>query len=356
MKFTADRNLLAEAVTNAVNGIPANPMYPVRAGMRVKTRSVGFAHFTGSDGDTTFTSSVDVHIEEHGTVTVPGKLFAEIIKSLDGEDVSFSASGGMVTITCGRAVFKFQSYKEDYPEAGKDSETPATLPAEDFSDAIRAVIPSASKKDSNMVLHGLLLDPDPKTKTLTLVATDRYRVASFELPWDGETLEPCVIPTWAAERFRRGVTTPEVHLGWGESMCTMKSGDFTLTARRIAGEYADWRRFLPKEPPDVTVNVAELVAAVKRAQLVADGDEPVQLRFTMGDLYVEAGGATRSTEVLSAGYDGEEFVVLFGIPYFLDGLNGCEEEVCRFGFTGSLQPVNLQSGRFRYTLLPRRRQ
>jgi DNA polymerase-3 subunit beta len=354
MEFTGDRNKLAEAIVNAANGIPTSPVQPVRAGMLI-TASAKSVWCVGSDGDTVFRSFTDAKISEPGTVVLPGRLLSDIVRSLPDQDVTFTATPELVTITCGRGVFTLQPYKDQYPNVPDSGETKGTIDAGSFSDAVKAVSPAASKKDGNPALHGLLLDSDPNRKILSLVATDRYRVASFDIGgWDAD-LGSCVIPPWAAERFRKGITTDEVFIGWDDAGCTMKSANFALTARRIAGTYADWRRFLPAEPPDVKVNAEGLLGAVKRASLAADADDPVELRFAMGAVRVSAGDATRAEETLGCSYDGGGFTALFGIPMLLDGLNGCEGEDVSFGFTESLQPVNLMSGRFMYTLLPRRR-
>jgi DNA polymerase III subunit beta len=358
MEFTGDRNNLAEAIVNAANGIPANPLVPVYAGMCIQAAG-DTVYFTGSDGDVTFTSFSTCKVDKGGVLSLPGKLLAEIIKSLPDNDITFSSpasgtSGATVTITCGRSEFKLQSYKDPYPGVPKDCDILGSVNGDDFSAAVKAVAPAASKKDALPALHGLLLDPDHGI--LTLVATDRYRVAAFEMDFNSTIDSQCIIPPWAAERFRKGITSTNVDLGWNENLCTMRSANFTLTTRQIAGEYADWRQFFPQTGHSAKVNAESLLAAVRRAQLTTEADDPVELRFIMNELYVEAGVDNKSTEVLDTGNYHGEFATLFGFQYLIDGLTGCEEpEECLVSFTESLKPVNLASGRFKYTILPRRR-
>jgi DNA polymerase III subunit beta len=354
MQFTADRNLLAEAITNVSTIIQSNPVTPVYAGMSI-TASERFVWFTSSDRDTALSSFVNADIRRGGLITLPGKLLADIIRSLPDKEVTFSCpetSGQPVTITCGRSVFTLRPYTDPYPGVPADCQTPATVDAESLSKAIRAVIPAVSQKDANPVLHGLLLAP--RGDRLALVATDRYRVAAFELPWDAG-LPDCVIPAGAAERFRRGIDSDEVYLGWDGSGCTLKSGNFTMTTRQIAGTYAEWRRFFPEGPSQAAVDVETLTLAVKRAQLAAGQDDPVRLRFTGGEVHVSAGVETTAEEAVDADYTGDGFETLLGVGYLLDALTGCDAEICQFGFTESLKPVRLTSGRFKNVILPRRR-
>jgi DNA polymerase-3 subunit beta len=361
VEFTGSRNELAEAIVNASNGIPANPLVPVYAGMCVQAAG-DTVYFTGSDGDVTFTSFSTCKVDKGGVLSLPGKLLAEIIKSLPDNDITFSCpssgtSGATVTITCGRSTFSLQSYKDPYPGVPKNCDIIGSVNGDDFSAAVKSVAPAASKKDAMPALHGLLLDPDHHENILNIIATDRYRVASFEVELHTNT-DPgqCIIPPWAAERFRKGITSTNVDIGWNDNLCTLRSANFTLTTRQIAGEYAAWRKFFPQTGHSAKVSAESLLAAVRRAQLTAEADDPVELRFIEDELYVEAGLDNKSTEVLDVQNHTGEFAALFGFQYLIDGLTGCEEpEECFVSFTEPLKPVNLASGRFKYTILPRRR-
>lgn len=360
MEFTGNRNDLAEAIVHAANGIPTNPVVPVYAGMCVQAAG-DTVYFIGSDGDSTFTSLAACKVDKGGVLSLPGKLLSEIVKSLPDNDITFSSpesgtSGATVTITCGRSTFTLQSYKDPYPGVPKECELKGSIPSEAFNAAVKAVIPAASKKDANQALHGLLLDPDHHEGILNMVATDRYRVAMFETEFQASAdMGKCVIPTWVAERFRKSATTDTVSIGWTENLCTMKSGDFSLTTRQIAGEYANWRRFFTSGPHNVKTSTEGLLTAVRRAQLTTDTDDPVALRFVQRELFVEAGYTNKSTEVLNTDSFHGEFEALFGFQYLIDGLTGCDEDEVLFGFTESLKPVNLTAGRFNYIILPRRR-
>jgi DNA polymerase-3 subunit beta len=315
-----------------------------------------YVHFTGSDGDVTFRSFSTAKVDKGGVCSLPGKLLAEMVKSLPDNYITFSI-GDTCTITCGRTEFKLQPYKDEYPAIAQPTDTAGSIPADDFSAAVKSVAPAASKKDSVPALHGLLLDPDHQEGLLNVVATDRYRVAAFEVDFTAtRDMGQCIIPPWAAERFRKGITSQAVDIGWDANTCTMTSANFTLITRQIAGEYAAWRKFFPQTGHSAKVNPETLLEAVRRAQIASEIDDPVELRFIEDELYVEAGLDNRSTEVITVQNHTGEFATLFGFQYLIDGLTGCEEpEECFVSFTDPLKPVNLASGRFKYTMLPRRR-
>lgn len=351
MEFTVERNALAIAVTNAVHGIPNNPSQPVRAGMFIWYYDGAIA-FTGSDGDATFTSNIPCVPDNHHDVTVPGKLFSEVVKTLPDKEVHFATDGNTVILTCGAGQFKFPAYIEEYPQLAGRADNLGEIEATAFADAIRKVVPAAAKTDSNPALTGVLLEPDGDT--LWVASTDRYRLAAVECGWTpGGDAKRALLPAWAAERFARN-TEDTVYLGWDDRVVTLRSGRQEVTTRVIAGEFPGWRKLLPEKPCSVEVDTEALLGALKRAQLAAEAESPVEITFVSGQLMIEAGEDNRAYDVLDAKYEGDEFKALFGIGKLVDGLAGCGD-TAYFGFTEPLKPVHIQSGNYSYTVLPRRR-
>jgi len=353
MEFTIPRNDLAVAVTHAVHGIPNNPLQPVRAGMRVETRKSSIL-FAGSDGDVAFDATVhNGPVYPSGTVTVPGKLLSDVVKTLPDKDVHFVTDDNTAILSCGRVQFKLPLIKEDYPAlpeiaANKGGGVDSDL----FADAIRKITPAASRSDSNPALASVYLEPDGDT--LWAVCTDRYRLAAVQLDWvPTVALKPVLLPSWAVDRWSRSTAGP-MTLGWDDRVVTFTCETLNLTSRITGLEFPkQWRGLLPKEPPVVEVSTEDLLAALKRAELASEADSPVELTFSHGRLHVEAGYGNHADDILDASYNGDDFKVLFGIRYLTDGLAGCGP-VSRFGWTESDRPVYIVSGAYTYTVLPRR--
>lgn len=353
MEFTVPRNDLAVAVTYAVHGVPNNPMQPVRAGMRIYGVSDQL-HFAASDGDVTFKASTGSYFS--GDFTVPGKLLADVAKTLPDKDVHFITDDKVVTLNCGRVQFKLPIYKGDYPGLPDPALSAGTVQSEGFAEGVRKVIPAASRSDSNPALASVYLEPNGDT--LWAVCTDRYRLAAAQITWEPQgTLQPVLVPSWAVDRFTRS-TEGTVTLGWDDRVATFACDSIDsrqeFTSRIWEGEFPKtWRTMLPAIPCNVDVSTENLLAALKRAQLAADTNSPVELTFSNGRLHVEAGYDNHADDILDATYNGDEFKVLFGINYLIDGLAGCGP-VSSFGFTDPHAPVYVTSGGYSYTVLPRR--
>lgn len=355
MEFTVPRNDLAVAVTHAVHGIPNNPLQPVRAGMNIKSSHNGCS-FHGSDGWTSFAATISASLGKEESVTVPGRLLSEVVKTLPDKDIHFVTDNLTATLTCGKVEFKFPVYTEEYPELPEPSCKVGEAEGNLLMDAVRKVVPAAVKGDSNPTLSSVYFEP--AGDILWAACTDRYRLAAVQVPWmPMETPAPVLVPSWAAERFTRGAAGT-VTLGWDDRVITMMCGDVQVTSRRMDGEFPKgWRTLLPQGPCTVEVDAEDLLGALKRAQL-ATGDGPaeatVELTFTTGRLHVEAGYGNHADDVLDASYTGDEFHALFGIRNLADGLSGCGP-VVKFGWADAGKFVYLESGPYTYTIVPRRR-
>lgn len=349
-----DRNELAVAVTHAAGGIPNNPVPPVRAGMLIYPGPDG-ASFSGSDGDVTFTGTTGTSIDEK--VVVPGKLFADVVRTLPDSDVNLTVNRDHVVLKCSRVKFTFPIIPGEYPQLPLPAQPCGELEAEIFGETVRKVVPACSRTGSQPALSAVRFEPDG-TRFLA-AGTDRYRLAAAQCEWKPVPGAPspeaaCLVPSWAADRFTR-TAAGMMELGWDDRVVSLRSEHLSVVSRLISGEWPKgWRRLLEPQTCPVEVATGPLMAALKRASLAAELNQPVELVFTAGRLTVEAGDMNTASDVLDASHTGNEFRVLFGIGFLTDGLAGCGA-TCSFGFTAPDKPVCIASGSYMYTILPRKR-
>ena len=103
--------------------------------------------------------------------------------------------------------------------------------------------------------------------------------------------------------------------------------------------------------------------AVKRVALVAERNAPVRLRFSDGQLSIEAGQSedAQAVEAIEAGLEGEDIEIAFNPQYLLDGLGALHHPWARLDFTLPTKPALLTGqaeqgsepdDSFRYVLMP----
>ncbi|MGH3407067.1 MAG: DNA polymerase III subunit beta [Streptosporangiaceae bacterium] len=349
MKFRVEREALGEAVAWVARELPARPVIPVLSGLLMQASSAGLT-LSCFDYEVSARVTVAAEVEEPGTALVPGRLLAEITRSLPPRDVEFSSPDDMLRVACGSAEFELVSLPvEEYPGLPEPPALAGTVDGGVLAAAAAQVVPSASRDDTLPMLTGVCLDVSGTQ--MTLAATDRYRLAVRTVPWTpavpglrAAALVPARTLADVARTMGPGVpvtiafSVPEHGEGPGgrasadghpaeprpaEGMISFEGGGRRLTARLIGGDFIRYRSRFPSEFGCRAVLPADLfTAAVRRVSLVAERTSPVQLTFGDGEVVIEAhsDGRARAAETVRAAFTGREPAISFNPGYLLGGL------------------------------------
>mgnify|MGYP003694280153 CR=1 FL=1 len=157
MKFRVEHDALADVVAWVARALPSRPVVPVLAGLRLEAgEELTLSCF---DYDLAATARVEADVAEPGTALVPGRLLAEITRSLPGQPADFTADGDMVSLTCGSAEFALVSLPlADYPELPPTPPVVGTIDGGELAAAVAQVLPAASRDDTLPMLTAVCLD------------------------------------------------------------------------------------------------------------------------------------------------------------------------------------------------------
>src|SRR4051794_23856089 len=180
--FRIERDVLAEAVAWTARSLPARPSVPVLAGMRMEVTGEQKLKLSGFDYEVSAEVTLEVHTGEPGVVLVSGKLLAEITRALPAQPVEFAVEGAKAVVTCGSARFTLLTMPvEDYPSLPTMPPAAGRIGSDVFASAVGQVAVAAGKDDTLPMLTGVRVEIEGDT--VTLAATDRYRLAVRELKW-----------------------------------------------------------------------------------------------------------------------------------------------------------------------------
>jgi DNA polymerase-3 subunit beta len=372
VKIVLERDVLAEAVAWTARALPARPTVPVLAGIRLSASDE--LTLSSFDYDVSAQATVPVTTEEPGTALVSGRLLAEISRSLPARPVQIVADSGRAVLTCGSATFNLLTMPEDeYPALPEMPPAAGLVGSDAFATAVAQAAIAAGRDDTLPALTGVRMEIEGDT--LTLIATDRYRLAVRELRWNplrGDESAAVLVPARALSETARALTAgAEVAIALavpgddgqgGDGMIGFEGAGRRTTTRLLGGEFPRYQALLP-----TTLNsTAELAAgalaeAVKRVALVAERNTAVQLSFSSGQLMLEAGTGdeAQAEEVLEASFDGDDLSIAFNPQYLLDGLSAIDSDTARISFTEPRKPA-LITGKpgpdghpdYRYLLMP----
>jgi DNA polymerase-3 subunit beta len=337
MRFKLERDDLAEAVAWVARSLPSRPVLPT---------------LSCFDYEVSARIRIDAEVADPGTVLVPGRLLAEITRSLPPRKVEFDYGTGDVTLTCGPASFTLVTLPvRDYPRLPELPRLAGTVDGGVLATAIGQVVPAASRDDTLPVITGVNVEIDGDV--IKLVATDRYRLAVRELGWNpaqpgsrSTLLVPAKTLADAARMMTPGVTVRVMMGGeqqaggaWtadgnsggpkaeslraADAMIGFESAGRRLTTRLIAGEYIKYMSRFPEAfGSRGDMPAVPLAEAVKRVALVAERGSSVRLSFGNGKVTIEAGteGQARARETVPADFSGNETAIAFSPHYLMDGL------------------------------------
>jgi DNA polymerase-3 subunit beta len=372
VKFRVERDVLAEAVTWVARGLPARPPVPVLAGILLQADEDGTLTLSAFDYEVSARITVAADVAEAGTVLVLGRLLADISRNLPDRPIDVATDGSKVQVTCGSSRFSLLMMpSDDYPTLPSSPEPSGTIDGHVFTQAVAQVSVAADRGDTLPILTGVRVEVEGDR--MTLLATDRYRLAMRELHWNPTATDAShvvLIPARTLSDTARSLGASgsiDVALGTaagGDGLVGFEAGQRRTTTRLLDGEYPKVSSIFPtSSETESVIRTADLVEAVKRVALVAERNTPVRLRFSEGQVAIEAGTGddAQASEAVEAVLTGPEIEIAFNPTYLLDGLGAVGTAYSRISFTQPSRPAVLSGQEeadgeadtsYRYVLMP----
>src|ERR1017187_10457540 len=193
MQILIERDVFADAVAWTARALPTRPAVPVLAGMRLHADGEELT-LSSFDYDLSAQARLPVATQEPGSALVSGRLLAEISRSLPGRPVQITSDAGRAVLTFGSAT---------------------------FATAVIQTAIAAGRDDTLPSLTGVRIEIEGDT--LTLISTDRYRLALRGLKWNPARPDPSP-----------AVLVPAKTLG--ETAKALTAGDVVSIALALPGE------------------------------------------------------------------------------------------------------------------------
>ena len=358
VKIRLDRDVMAEAVAWAARSLPTRPSVPILAGLLIKADAQGVT-LSSFDYETSAQIHVKAEVMEQGEALVSGRLLADIARSLPSRPVELTSDESKMELVCGSARFTLQTLPvADYPNLPDMPAATGVVTSEDFAKAVSQVVVAAGRDELLPVFTGVRVEIEGET--LSLLATDRYRMALKELPWkpansqaQGAALVPAKVLAETSKSMVSGenVTMSLSNATAGDGLMGFEGegagGTRQITTRLLDGEFPKVRHLMAIQPNvSVRVNTADLVASLKRIALVAERNTPLRMQINENDVVLSAatGDQAQGTEAIEAVIEnhagGEPTITAAGFnPHYLsDALSAIDAPYAHFSFTANGKP------------------
>ncbi len=372
MKFVVERDSLVDAVNLVSKSISNRPITTALLGIVIDANNE--ITLSGSDLETSAKSTLKADISQPGKVLVPGKLLAEICRSLPAKPITFNLDANRVLVTAGSAKFTLPTLPlVEYPNLPQIPNTTGNLKSDLFATAVNQVAIAAGKDDSLPTLTGVFVEINKNQ--ITLAATDRYRLAVRDLTWsavDANTEATALLRARTiADAAKSLIGTSNVSISLSPSSSNEKLVGFvsdgkTMTSRVLDGSFPPFRHLLPSDSTaQAVIEVAPFLDSVRRVALVTDKTVPLRLNFSNNTLQLEAGTGdeAQASEKLDINYKGEDINIAFNPTFLTDGLTAIGTAFVHISFTGANKPAVLTGQNeaasapitnYKYLLMPMR--
>jgi DNA polymerase-3 subunit beta len=295
MKLSCLQENLKRGVAMVSHAVAGKSPLPVLSHILLATHE-GQLQLAATDLEIGIKTRIGAKIEEEGAVTVPAKLFSDVIGSLPNDRVTLEldARTQTVTVTCARFTSNIKGIEaDDFPPIPTiaDRDPTISLAPELLRQAIDQVAFAAASDESRPVLTGVLMRM--RDDKLVMAAADGFRLATRTLPLPQDTpvtdIREFIVPARALSELARIVGDAEgdvaitVTPGGGQVLFHTDTVD--LVSRLIDGNFPDFERIIPAEYTTRTLlDTQELIKATRLASFFALQSQGV------AKLVIEPGG------------------------------------------------------------------
>lgn len=328
MKFTINRETLLHALQLVIGVVERRQTLPVLANILLKITDHQL-YLVGTDLEVELTSHVMlVGDYTAGEITVPGRKFIDIVRSLPDEAMlEIYEKNQNIVISSGRSRFTLMTLPaKDFPI----SETPAntiefSLKQTAFLALLEQTYFAMAQQDVRYFLNGLLLElSDKKVRT---VATDGHRLALSDLTVL-LTLEntQVIIPRKGIMELLRLLNhnDEDVVVKISPQAINVITREITFISRLIDGRFPDYNRVIPKGgdktiliDKDVFKQVLNRIAILSNEKYRA-----VQIQLKPGLMGVMANNPEQeqAEEEVEINYQGPAININFNVNYLIDAI------------------------------------
>lgn len=249
------------------------------------------------------------------TFVVSSSLLMNSLKLIKGNEFTITVSATQMVVKSGRSVVNLPIIK-----SGNEiivpplPEVAGRVSIADFRKAVGAVTLAASSDDTAVALMSIHCAFSPKNKTLSFVATDRYkmmlRTIPFEPVLDGEGNVPedysMNIMASSMKTLIGGLPTTDatidLHTVPGGSQLVIRDVNYMTGVGVVDAPFVQYENFL-KMPFEhkIKVELAELKGAIEGITTLLTGEEGITLTFTHGECLVSSVTNVGSTVIVSEG-------------------------------------------------------
>lgn len=338
MKIRGSKSQILYGIQMVQNTVSTRASLPILLNILLETNKKDIGdnklRLTTTDLEMTSKCIISVEVEEEGGITVPARLFFEIIKELPEKEVFIQTKENNVQIKCEKSKFTvFGLPQNEFPTPPEINEgVVINLNDNILKQMIHKTKFAVSSDETRHPLTGVCFIL--KDKDVRMVATNGHRIAYIkeDNPQQVKDEISAIIPVKALNEIVR--TFPEegekVKIVISKNYTSFHLNETSLTTRLIEGTFPNYERVIPKDfDKNIQVDTQGFLAAIRRVSLLSDERSSLVKINIKGDSFIISGSAASSgegAEEISVKNQGSDIEIGFNARYLVDILRVIDSE------------------------------
>ena len=355
MKFTIEKNIMLENLTNVVKAISTKNIIPILNGVKFELNDEGL-YLTASDSELTIRSFIPTEsitkVEEKGSIVIQSKFILDIRK-MPSDEINFELMDGFkIKISSLNSQYDLNCLdSKEYPSLKlEEVKKPIELKGELFKSIISQTAFAISTQELRPLLTGLNFKITGDV--LGCIATDSYRLAKknikLEVPSDEDV--NIVIPGKNIIELDKIIMDDEVvEMHVFSNKVLFKYKNYMFQTNLLSGTYHNTTNLIHNDfAIIVTAKLDDYFSAIDRAALLTQSKDKniVKMRIKKGEMIInsfasEIGKVEEKLDIETS--KDANIDISFSAKYMLDALKTMKDEEILILLNGEVKPIVIKS-------------
>ena len=357
MEFKINKDHFSNGLQQVLNVVGTRSAMPILGNVLIEA-GTDHISLTTTNLDIGIRCRITADVSTEGSITLPVRKLATIVKELPQQEVFFElSSNNQAKITSGGSIFKVMGIGTDEfpPLPTFENQHVFKLEQNDLANMLKSVSFAQSSDENRYILNGVYFNFSDEN--LTLVATDGRRLAltSYELESDSSDTGNLILPAKTVSEIERLVGKGEsVKIAFNDRQVAFEiaiedeegnSGlidHIYLVSKIVEGNFPNYRQVIPKETEHrIKVERELFLECVHRAALVtSEKSNSIKLKISKNLMEIMGSSAEygESHESMGIAYDGPDVQIAFNPTFLMEPLRALSHDEVFFEFKDELSP------------------
>jgi len=290
---------------------------------------------TGSDLETTITTTVDVESSDSAQIAVPSRILSDTLKTFPDQPLTFiQKEDNLMEIVSEQGNYQIAlEAADEYPQAPEVQDASnSTLQAGILSEAISKTLFATGNDELRPVMTGVFFQAGKDN--FRFVATDAHRLVKYtRKDLKSEEAAEYIMPKKPLNLLKNILagSNEDVTVEYNQTNTRFSFQNIVLTCRLIDGKYPNYEAVIPKENPNVlTINRNLFLTSLRRVAIFSNKTtNQVRLKLSGSSLTINAEDldfSSKAEERLPCDYNGNDMQIGFNSKFLIEVLNNLQSD------------------------------